>query len=170
MAMKELMDRNILKFIISQNIDGLHLRSGVRSNQIAELHGNVYLEFCTSCGREYLRDFHVRGPKGSKHMTGHSCESYNCQGLLKDTVINFGENLSSENLDKSARVSALADLHVCLGSSMRVSPANIYPEMTKNAGGKVVIINLQKTPVDEICDLVIHERIDVVMKLLMSKL
>ena len=94
MAMKELMDRNILKFIISQNIDGLHMRSGVRSNQIAELHGNVYLEFCTSCGREYLRDFHVRGPKGSKHMTGRTCESNHCEGALKDTVINFGEKLT----------------------------------------------------------------------------
>ena len=53
---------------------------------------------------------------------------------------------------------------------MRVSPANLYPEMTKSAGGKVVIINLQKTPLDELCDLVIHEKIDTVIELLMSKL
>lgn len=49
MALKELMDRDILKSIISQNIDGLHRKSGVPMNKIYELHGNTNLETCEKC-------------------------------------------------------------------------------------------------------------------------
>jgi mono-ADP-ribosyltransferase sirtuin 6 len=59
---------------------------------------------------------------------------------------------------------------LCLGSSMRVAPANQIPiNMTWN-GGKYVIVNLQKTPLDEMADMVIHGRIQTVMAKVMEKL
>ena len=64
----------------------------------------------------------------------------------------------------------IGDLHVCMGSSMRVSPANQMPMMTKAAGGKIVVMNLQKTPINEYADLVIHETIDKIMEMTMRKL
>ena len=169
MAMKELVDRDILKFVISQNIDGLHRRSGIHADQLAELHGNTNLEVCIKCNRQHMRDF--RAPVAGKgHKTGRICDTPGCNGELKDTIINFGEGLDGAILQKALAISCLADLHVCMGSSMRVSPANQMPLMTKMAGGKVVCINLQKTPIDEHCDLVIHERMDKVVELLMQKL
>ena len=60
MAMVELIERDHLKFIVSQNIDGLHRKSGVPASHIAELHGNTNLEVCEDCGREYMRDTRVR--------------------------------------------------------------------------------------------------------------
>lgn len=53
---------------------------------------------------------------------------------------------------------------------MRVEPACSIPVTTKLMGGKLIMCNLQKTPKDEIADLVIHAKCDDVMNLLMSKL
>jgi len=55
-----------LKFVISQNTDGLHRRSGIPVDQLAELHGNSYLERCNKCGKEYLSDFRCRNSKKVK--------------------------------------------------------------------------------------------------------
>ena len=64
MALKELMDRDILKSIISQNLDGLHRKSGIPANKIYELHGNNNLEVCEKCNQDYMRDFNVRDITG----------------------------------------------------------------------------------------------------------
>ena len=60
MAMVELMEKNHLKYVVSQNVDGLHRKSGIPAENIAELHGNTNLEVCEDCGREYMRDTRVR--------------------------------------------------------------------------------------------------------------
>ena len=60
MALFELMNRDILKHVISQNIDGLHRKSGIPKSQITEVHGNTNLEICQKCGKDYMRDFRVR--------------------------------------------------------------------------------------------------------------
>ena len=60
MAMVELTEREHLKFIVSQNVDGLHRKSGIPAANLSELHGNTNLEVCEECGREYMRDTRVR--------------------------------------------------------------------------------------------------------------
>ena len=60
MSLVELMQKGYLKHIISQNVDGLHRKSGIPANQISELHGNTNLESCVKCGVGYMRDFRVR--------------------------------------------------------------------------------------------------------------
>lgn len=66
--------------------------------------------------------------------------------------------------------SSVADLHVVMGSSLRVSPACDMPRMTAEKGGKLVIVNLQKTPLDAYAALVIHGKCDEVMRIVMKKL
>lgn len=51
MALTKLVETEHVKFIISQNIDGLHLRSGLPRNTISELHGNIFTEKCNICDR-----------------------------------------------------------------------------------------------------------------------
>ena len=171
MAMVELMQRNHLKYIVSQNVDGLHRKSGIPAANIAELHGNTNLEVCEDCGREYMRDCRVREAKRvHDHRTGRMCESPGCNGHLKDTIINFNENLDSQVLENGQQNCASADLCLVMGSSLRVSPANGMPVATARNGGNLVICNLQKTPTDHLATLVIHAKCDDIMKLLMQKL
>ena len=92
MAFVSLMEAGYLKFMISQNVDGLHRKSGITPDMISELHGNTNLELCTTCGREYLRDFRVRNAeKVHDHKTGRKCDDPLCKGDLIDTIINFNE-------------------------------------------------------------------------------
>ena len=171
MALVELQNRGILKGLVSQNIDGLHRKSGINPEILADLHGNTNLELCLKCGREHMRDFRVRtAQKAKEHKTGRICDTPGCKGELKDTIINFGENLVPEILRKGFALHAMADLSIAMGSSMRVSPACEMPLGTKLNGGRFVMINLQKTQIDMAADLVIHERVDKVIELLMAKL
>ena len=171
MAMKELMDRDILKGCVSQNVDGLHRKSGMDPDKLADLHGNTNLERCAKCSREHMRDYKVRtANKVKDHKTGRICDTPGCRGELHDTIVNFGENLNHAILEKGEGFGKRADLLLAMGSSMRVSPACLLPVYTKMNGGKYVMINLQATSADRDADLVIHEKVDKVIEMVMAKL
>ena len=143
MAMVKLMECGLLKHIISQNIDGLHRKSGIPADKLTEVHGNTNLEICTKCGRDYMRDFRVRNAQRTHdHDTGRTCDNQACGGNLRDSIINFGENLREKELDTGFAQGAAADLMLCVGSSLRVNPACEMAEETVNRGGKLVIVNL----------------------------
>ena len=79
MALVELQNRNILKGVVSQNTDGLHRKSGINAEIMAELHGNSNLELCAKCDREHMRDFDTYiDPK--THLTGRICDTPGCGG------------------------------------------------------------------------------------------
>lgn len=171
-----------MKQIISQNTDGLHRRSGVTCTQLCELHGNSNLEKCDAkggCWAQYLRDFRCRNPKiGVKtHITGRVCDNPNCGGKLRDTIINFGENLPESQLDQAEFHSKRADLCIALGSSLTVTPAADFPESVGKKGkidggksGKLIIINLQSTPLDRHAYMRLNGKCDDVMRMLMEEL
>ena len=169
MALVELQNRGILNGVVSQNIDGLHRKSGLDAFRMAELHGNTNLELCVKCDREHMRDYKT-GQGNKNHLTGRICDTPGCGGKLKDTIINFGENLKEDILEKGYALHGMSDLVVAMGSSMRVNPACQMPLTCIPGGGRFVMINLQKTQVDRSAHLVIHERVDKVIKLLMKKL
>ncbi len=104
------------------------------------------------------------------HKTGRKCDDPLCKGELHDTIINFNENLREKDLDLGFSHSSVSDLHLVMGSSLRVTPAADMPRMTAEKGGKLVIVNLQKTPMDPYAALVIHGKCDDVMKITMQKL
>ena len=125
MALVELMNRGKLHHIISQNVDGLHRKSGIAKDNITEVHGNTNLEICQKCGKDYMRDFRVRtANKATVHKTGRKCDNPKCAGELHDTIINFGESLRGEDIQRGMAEGLASDLMLCLGSSLRVSPAN----------------------------------------------
>ena len=169
MAIVKLHEAGLAKFTVSQNIDGLHLRSGVPANQIAELHGNTNLEKCTACGAKYLRDFDTAGRRPD-HYTGRTCDDPKCGGALLDSIINFGEGLPRDELTSAYEEAEKCDLCIVLGSSLRVLPAADIPATVVRNGRKVAICNLQKTPLNPHCALEVFSQIDALMEGLMKRL
>ena len=91
-----------------------------------------------------MRDFRCRTAKKCKeHFTGRYCDNKKCAGKLNDTIINFGENLKQDVIDRGFYEGAKSDLMVALGSSLRVTPAaNIVEECGYRKDQKLVIVNL----------------------------
>ncbi|KHN31669.1 NAD-dependent deacetylase sirtuin-6 [Glycine soja] len=141
MALVELEKAGILKFVISQNVDGLHLRSGIPREKLAELHGNSFMETCPSCGEEYFRDFEVE-TIGLKE-TSRRCSVAKCGTRLKDTVLDWEDALPTKEMNPAEKHCKQADIVLCLGTSLQITPACNLPLKALRGGGKVVIVNLQ---------------------------
>jgi len=156
------MKKGILKHVISQNIDNLHIKSGIPPHAITEIHGNRNIEYCEKCENKYIRDYLITRPTRGSNETGRKCS---CGTILKDSVINFGESLDFETLSQGSYHHKAADLMLALGSSLRVFPA--CGLAGPNEKSKMVIVNLQKTPMDEDAEFVIHAKIDTVFEMLM---
>ncbi|KAI6688711.1 hypothetical protein NL676_025539 [Syzygium grande] len=161
MALVELERAGILKYVISQNVDGLHLRSGIPREKLAELHGNSFMETCPSCGAEYFRDFEVDSI-GLKETSRH-CSDANCGAKLRDTVLDWEDALPSKEMSYAEKHCQMADVVLCLGTSLQITPACNLPLKCLRGGGKIVIVNLQKTPKDKKASLVIHGLVDKVI-------
>jgi len=176
MSIVQLIESGKLQYVISQNCDGLHRRSGVPADRISELHGNGNIEFCETCGYEYLRDFSCyRITNSSDHYTGRHCvrvnsEGRKCNGRLMEYTIDFGQSLPERPLTLAYEEAAKAELHIALGSSLTVSPANEMPKLTAKTRGKLVICNLQNTPLDKYASVRIYQRTDAFMIELMRYL
>uniref|UniRef100_A0A0D9ZI96 protein acetyllysine N-acetyltransferase n=1 Tax=Oryza glumipatula TaxID=40148 RepID=A0A0D9ZI96_9ORYZ len=158
MALVELEKTGRLKFVISQNVDSLHLRSGLPREKLAELHGNSFKEICPSCKKEYLRDFEIE-TIGLKD-TPRRCSDKNCGARLKDTVLDWEDALPPEEMDAAKEQCQTADLVLCLGTSLQITPACNMPLLSLKNGGRVAIVNLQATPKDKKASLVIHGLVD----------
>jgi len=103
------------------------------------------------------------------HRTGRKCAA--CGGGLYDTIINFGESLFEEPLEKAYAAARNADLCLVLGSSLVIPPANKIPQsIGKRKNAKLVICNLQSTELDELSDLRIYSKVDDLMIRVMDKL
>ncbi|KAK7941300.1 uncharacterized protein PG986_013687 [Apiospora aurea] len=149
MALVELQNRGILKYVVSQDCDGLHRRSGI-----------LHTDFrAVSAFETSTHD----------HRTGRKCAL--CGGILLDTVINFGEFLSAEPLELARDHARKADLCIALGSSLAIPPLARSPETVgKRKASKLVICNLQGTPLDKSSSLRIFGKTDDLMERVMEKL
>ena len=93
----------------------------------------------------------------NRHRTGRTCEVDKCDGYLKDTIVQFGESLDEETLEKAREWSREAKMSVVVGSSLRVPPASTLPRMAKK---HCVVVNLQWTSQDAKATLKLHAKAD----------
>ncbi|CAG9862831.1 unnamed protein product [Phyllotreta striolata] len=174
MALKKLIDEKVIHFIVSQNIDGLHLRSGVPRDSIAELHGNMFVAQCNTCNSQFIRS-EATSTVGKKCLEENCKRSSmlrtrSCRGKLHDTILDWEDNLPENDLEISDYQSSLADLNICLGTTLQIVPSGNLPLRCKKYGGKLVIVNLQPTKHDKKADLIINAYVDDVMTKIMKKL
>lgn len=169
-ALKLLVDRGFVKFIISQNIDGLHLRSGTPRKNLAELHGNMFTSECPKCKKQFVRSQPV--PTVGRKTVGVTCRNDQrpCRGQLIDSILDWEDNLPDEDLDMAIMHSTIADLNIGLGSSFQIMPSGKFPLRNKKFGGKFALINLQPIKVEKKADLVIHAYVDEVMEKVIKRL
>jgi len=147
LALVELQKLNKLYFLISQNIDNMHLKSGINPDFLAELHGNITKLRCTVC--EFIMD---------NFDDGMNCPL--CGGTMKSSVVNFGDNLPENVYNQAIKYASECDLFLVLGSSLVVYPAADLPRVALESGAKLIIINNNKTPLDDRAELVLNQEIN----------
>lgn len=163
-AIAELQRRGHLAAVITQNIDGLHHDAG--SSNVIELHGTNRYCACQHCGREWPTSaIVVRVERGEQ-----APECDDCRGPIKTRTISFGQSMPEGEMRRAAEASAGADLFISIGSSLVVEPAASFPRLAKQSGARLVILNNQETPLDDLADLVIREGIGATMRGLLQRL
>jgi NAD-dependent deacetylase len=165
MAIAELERLGKLDCVITQNIDGLHLKAGNSEEKVIELHGSAMSVSCLSCKKRYDRDLiQERLRKGVKIPY---CDD--CGGPLKPATISFGQAMPERETEEAYHRSSTSDLFLVIGSSLVVQPAASMPLVAKRSGAKLVIINRDITPCDEIANLVFHDQAGSTMAALLSQ-
>ena len=144
-----------LDLLITQNIDGLHQRSGLPPEAVCELHGTNTEAACLSCEDRIPFDEAFRRVQDGE--SAPRCRR--CDGLLKPATISFGQALSPEVLARATDAARDCDLFLAVGSSLVVHPAAALPAIARQAGARLVIVNREPTPVDELADLVVRGEI-----------
>ena len=178
MSLVSLFTRDLIRNVITTNIDGLHRKSGFPNAYVVELQGDPYIERCTRCGHIFVRDFHVaetlgskfKRPKGS-HLTGRKCRMEDCaKGMLEDLLVNEGEAIAPEVFSDASSMVLESDLVICIGSSLREQPLRaLLKKARQSPGTEIVIVNLMRTPLDHLADLRIFGDSDEVISLLLQE-
>ncbi len=141
--------------VITQNIDGLHQKSGVPDDKVIELHGNTTYARCLQCETPYdlepiLAAFQDEG-------TLPVCQQ--CGGMVKPATISFGQPMPEAAMARAQEETLNADLFLVIGSSLVVYPAAALPAMARQNGARLVILNREPTDLDPMADLVLHREI-----------
>ena len=135
--------------IVTQNVDGLHTRAAHEAAGSAdpspalpvEVHGAIDRDKCSECGARTPGAYPV---DTSSHGSLPRCAA--CDGLLRPDVVWFGEALEPEVLSHAFQVAQDADLCLVVGTSALVQPAASVPLVTLRAGGRLIEVNLEPTP------------------------
>ncbi len=155
LSVAKLVQVNKVACVITQNVDGLHQRSGVPDDKVIELHGNSTYGACLECGKRYELD-DIR-EAFQKDEILPVCDQ--CNGIVKTATISFGQAMPVDAMQEAQRETLACDIFLAIGSSLVVYPAAGFPELAKQNGARLVIINRESTGLDSIADLVINEEI-----------
>jgi NAD-dependent deacetylase len=159
LALVSLEKRNKLHALITQNIDELHQIAGNSPARVIEVHGTMRKFMCWGCGMRGPMQLvleRVRAGEADPHCR-------DCGGILKSDTISFGQQLVPEVIDRAMAAAGEADLFLAVGSSLQVYPVAGAVDIARGAGARIVIVNAQPTPFDEMADAVLNDSISEVL-------
>ena len=174
-AVLDLLNLGKMVYLISQNVDGLHAKSGIPFDKLAELHGNRYFMKCLECGNKLTYEEAKWDKKkwGQGYRTdqvrNNQPECPNCSGRIISSIVNFGDPLPLDELEESMRMSESADVFFVIGSSLVVNPAASMPGIAWRNGAKLIILNKGETPYDSEADLRFFDQIGDVLPNIVMK-
>ena len=164
LALAALEKRGKLHALITQNIDELHQMAGNSPEKVIEVHGTVRKVACMACGMTAPMQRALDRVRAGEEdpLCG------DCGGILKSATISFGQQLVPEVIDRAIRVSREAEVFIAIGSSLQVYPIAGALELANAVGARIVILNAEPTPFDEMADAVFREPIGMVLPRLLK--
>jgi mono-ADP-ribosyltransferase sirtuin 6 len=175
LVIKSLVENKFVKYVISQNVDGLFLKTGIERKFLSEVHGNFFVDECNSCLSRFIR--RTASPTMAQKVSDTPCPRRGrpCRGFLRDTILDWEDPLPESELRSAEQHVLKSDLVICLGTTLQINPVGSLPFYRRNekpveSRRKVVIVNLQQTRFHKRADLVIHDYVDHVCKMLCEHL
>lgn len=152
--------------VITQNVDGLHQLAGMPARKVLELHGTARAVVCTKChARSGMADALERVRAGEEDP---ACRA--CGGILKSATVMFGQRLDPVVLGEAMSIAKACDVFIAVGTSLRVQPAASLAGMAAEHGARLVIVNAEPTPYDELARQVVREPIGTALPALLAEL
>lgn len=140
-ALAELEEMGLLRYLITQNVDGLHRRAGSRN--LAEIHGNSTLVRCLQCI--------ARSPLEAVSLEQLPPACPQCGGMLKIDTVSFGEPIPRDVLEVCFEHSQHSDCMIVAGTSATVYPAAWFPMQIQERGGHLIEVNLYESELTPLC-------------------
>lgn len=153
-ALAELDRAGIALRVLTQNVDGLHQRGGSPGRKVLELHGSLATVDCRACGLRGATE-----PVLAKVGAGEGDPRCACGGILKPSIVMFGEQLDGAVLAQARTIAAASQLFLAIGTSLQVEPAASLCALAVGGGADLIIVNNAPTPYDDLATAVIREPI-----------
>jgi NAD-dependent deacetylase len=151
-ALVTLERRGLLDCVITQNVDDLHQRAGLDADKVVELHGNATRVRCLACGSRCSRD-----EIQERLLAGETVPPCRiCGGILKPLTVLFGEPMPEGAVERAEAWARGAGCFLVVGSSLAVYPAAYMPTYAKEAGARLIVVNLTPTRLDHVADVVLE--------------
>ncbi|CAN5841144.1 NAD-dependent protein deacetylase [soil metagenome] len=163
-ALVELERRSKLHALITQNIDGLHQRAGHAVDRVIEVHGTLHHAVCLGCSRRLPMPAVLARVRAGEEDP--ACQV--CGGILKSDTVSFGQPLVPRVIEQAMRAAADADCLIAVGTSLKVYPIAAAVPASKAAGARLIIVNAEPTPFDDIADVRLSDPISDVLPALLA--
>ncbi len=164
MALAALERTGTLHALITQNIDGLHQLAGNSPDKVIEVHGTVRDVVCMACGAISPMPLTLERVRAGE--ADPAC--LDCGGILKSATISFGQALVPEVIERAMSSAGESDVFFAIGSSLQVYPIAGAVSAARAAGARVVIVNAQPTPFDDMADAVFRDSIGEILPRLLQ--
>jgi NAD-dependent deacetylase len=147
-----------IHLLVTQNVDGLHERSGFPPERLVSIHGTDFEVECMAC--------HRRAPRAVAQDAweqGIAVPCCACGGPWKPATISFGQQLVAADLERALQAAGSCDLFVALGTSLVVGPINQMFPIARAEGARTAIVTASETPYDRVADARLTAPLEVVL-------